>query len=94
VTDTSYAVYFFPQALEALGEPIKPYLVDSTGDSHIVCAEVDTSGPLFGMTLTGKNERGQPSELEIMVPHAMIRLVMSVHNDHSIGFAAADRSQD
>lgn len=87
MSETQYAVFLFPQALEALGEPIKPYLLDGAGGPHIVCAEVDTSGPLFGMTLLGKNERGQPSELEIMVPHAMIRLVMSVHGDQPIGFA-------
>lgn len=94
MSETSYAVFFFPQALEALGEPIKPYLVDGPGGTHIVCAEVDTSGPLFGMTLAGKNDRGLSGELEIMVPHAMIRLVMSVHSEHGIGFAVADRSQD
>ena len=26
-----YAVFFFPQALEALGEAIKPYLQDGSG---------------------------------------------------------------
>ena len=63
----SYAVFLFPQALEALGEPIKPYLLDGAGGPHIVCAEVDTSGPLFGMTLKGTDANGQPSELEIML---------------------------
>ncbi|MBN8741509.1 MAG: hypothetical protein BGP24_19580 [Lysobacterales bacterium 69-70] len=87
MSDTQYAVFLFPQAIEALGEPIKPYLLDGAGGPHIVCAEVDTSGPLFGMTLAGKDQRGLPSELEIMLPHAMIRLVMSVHSEHGIGFA-------
>lgn len=83
---SSYAVFLFPQALEALGEPIKPYLIDGAGGAHIVCAEVDTSGPLFGMTLQGKDQQGMPSELEIMLPHAMVRLVMSVHSEHGFGF--------
>jgi hypothetical protein len=84
---TSYAVFLFPQALEALGEPIKPYLLDGPGGPHIVCAEVDSSGPFFTMVLVGKDQRGMPSELEIMLPHAMVKLVMSVHSDHGIGFA-------
>ena len=25
----NYAVFFFPQALEALGDPVKPYLRDA-----------------------------------------------------------------
>ena len=87
MSDTQYAVFLFPQAIEALGEPMKPYLLDGPGGAHIVCAEVDTSGPLFGMTLVGKDARGLPSELEIMIPHGMVRLVMSVHSEHAIGFA-------
>ncbi|HSX61644.1 MAG TPA: hypothetical protein VLF18_15695 [Tahibacter sp.] len=87
MSDTQYAVFLFPQAIEALGEPMKPYLLDGPGGPHIVCAEVDTSGPLFGMTLVGKDARGMPSELEIMIPHGMVRLVMSVHSEHGIGFA-------
>ena len=82
-----YAVFLFPQALEALGEPIKPYLADGPGGAHIVCAEIDSSGALFGMTLQGKDAQGKPLELEIMLPHAMIKLVMSVHGEHGIGFA-------
>ena len=88
---TSYAVFLFPQALEALGEPIKPYLLDGPGGPHIVCAEVDTSGPFFTMVLVGKDAQGMPSELEIMLPHGMVRLVMSVHSDHGIGFSSGER---
>ena len=61
-------------------------LLDGAGGPHIVCAEVDTSGPLFGMTLRGTDANGQPSELEIMLQHAMVRLVMSVHSEQGFGF--------
>lgn len=88
MSEQSYAVFLFPQALEALGEPIKPYVTEGTGGPHIICAEVDTSGPLFGMTLLGKDQRGLPSELEIMLPHAMVRLVMSVHSEQGFGFGS------
>ena len=88
MTETPYyAVFLFPQAVEMLGEPIKPYLVDGPGGPHILCAEIDSSGSLFGMTLLGKDDAGKPLELEIMLQHAMIKLVMSVHGEHDIGFA-------
>ena len=32
-----YAVFFFPQALEALGEAIKPYLLDGPAGAHVLC---------------------------------------------------------
>ncbi|HOV59129.1 MAG TPA: hypothetical protein PLN91_14720 [Rhodanobacteraceae bacterium] len=88
MTETPYyAVFLFPQALEALGDPIRPYVTDGPGGPHIVCAEVDSSGALFGMTLAGKDANGKPLELEIMLPHAMVKLVMSVHGEHAIGFS-------
>ncbi|HEY0231489.1 MAG TPA: hypothetical protein VGC55_09570 [Dokdonella sp.] len=82
----NYAVFLFPQALEALGEPIRPYLREGAGGMHIVCAEIDSSGPLFGMTLIGKGPQGERLELEIMLPVAMVKLVMSMHGEHEIGF--------
>lgn len=88
MTETPYyAVFLFPQALEALGDPIRPYVTDGPGGPHIVCAEVDSSGALFGMTLAGKDANGKPLELEIMLPHAMVKLVMSVHGEHAVGFS-------
>ncbi|MEO8669731.1 MAG: hypothetical protein ABI411_00375 [Tahibacter sp.] len=82
-----YAVYLFPQAAEALGEPMRAHLQDIAGNAHIVCAQIDTSGPFFGMTVLGKDNNGTIVELEIMIPHSMVKLVMSVHNDHDFGFA-------
>ncbi|GAA0704271.1 hypothetical protein [Dokdonella soli] len=82
----NYAVFLFPQAIEALGEAIKPYLRDAPGGPHIVCAEIDSSGPLFGMTLAGTGPQGESLKLEIMVPVSMVKLVMSMHGEHEIGF--------
>jgi len=82
----NYAVFLFPQALEVLGEPIKPYLRESPGGPHIVCAEIDASGALFEMTLQGKGPKGEALQLEIMLPASMIKLVMSMHGEHEIGF--------
>jgi hypothetical protein len=87
MTDSkNYAVFLFPQALDVLGEPIKPYLRDAPGGPHIVCTEIDASGALFEMTLAGKGPNGEALELELMLPTSMIRLVMSMHGEHDIGF--------
>lgn len=82
----NYAVFLFPQAIEALGEAIKPYLREGSGGLHIVCSEVDASGPLFGMTLVGAGPNKERLELEIMLPVSMVKLVMSMHGEHDIGF--------
>ena len=82
----NYAVFLFPQAIEALGEPIKPYLRESAAGTHIVCTEIDASGAFFEMTLLGQGAQGQPLQLEIMVPSSMVKLVMSMHGEHDIGF--------
>ncbi len=82
----NYAVFLYPQAAEALGDPIKPYLREAPLGQHIVCAEIDASGPFFGMTLIGQGAQGQPLHLEIMVPASMVRLVMSMRGEHDIGF--------
>jgi hypothetical protein len=76
-----YAVFLYPQALEALGEAIKPYLADGPQGPHIVCAEIDTGGAFCELTLLGKNSEGKNIELELMVPTAMIRLIVSLHNE-------------
>lgn len=82
----SYAVFLFPQALEALGSAIKPYLSEGVAGQHIVCAGVDVSGVYCEMTLQGTNANGQLVALEVMVPHPMVKLIMSLHDDHAFGF--------
>jgi hypothetical protein len=78
-----YAVYFFPQALEALGEPIKPYLQD--GDC-VLCREVDTAGSLVEMTLDARTADGKMVKVELMVPTQMVRMIVSGHGDEDFGF--------
>jgi hypothetical protein len=83
---THYAVFLHAQAIESLGEPIKPYLRDGAGGPHVVCSEVDASGPLFTMRLLGHGDKGENLELEIMLPVAMVKLVMSMRGEHEIGY--------
>ena len=74
----TYAVYFHPQAIDVLGEAIKPYLTESAEGKHVLCHEIDTSGPFCEMTLVKADEKGKPVECEVMIPSAMIRLVISI----------------
>lgn len=81
-----FAVFFFPQALEALGEAIKPYLMPGA-EPWVLCNEIDTAGALIEMTLRGKNAEGHPVDIELMVPSGMVRMIVSAHSDGSFGFA-------
>jgi hypothetical protein len=88
-----YAVFFFPQALEALGEAIKPYLQDGPAGDHVVCNEIDTSGALIEMTMRGTTHAGKPVALELMVPTSMVRMIVSSQSDGTFGFGPRERQQ-
>ena len=81
-----YAVFFFPQALEALGDAIKPYLQDSPAGPHLVCKEIDTGGALIEMTLEGVTTEGNSVQVELMVPGSMVRMIVSSQSDGDFGF--------
>lgn len=81
-----YAVYFFPQALEALGDAIKPYLQDGVAGPHVLCNEIDTGGSLIEMTLRGTTADGKLVVLELMVPGSMVRMIVSSQSNGSFGF--------
>ena len=85
--NVGYAVFFFPQALEALGDAIKPYLVEGQGGLHVLCREIDTAGALIEMTLDGQSADAKPMQIELMVPHSMVRMVVSARGDGLFGFA-------
>jgi hypothetical protein len=81
-----YAVFFFPQALEALGDAIKPYLQESPAGPHVLCNEIDTGGALIEMTLRGGSTYGKHLALELMVPSGMVRMIVSTQSDELFGF--------
>ena len=83
----TYAVYFHPQALEVLGEAIKPYLTESPAGQYLLCKEIDTGGAFCEMALSGNTPEGKPLDVDLMVPTGMIRLVVSVSgNEIDFGF--------
>jgi len=81
-----YAVFFFPQALEALGEAIKPYLQESPAGPHVLCNAIDTGGSLIEMTMRGNTDDGKLVVLELMVPVSMVLMIVSTQSDGSFGF--------
>ena len=81
-----YAVFLFPQALESLGEAIKPYLVEGLGGVHVLCKEIDTAGALIEMTLEGQTADGAVVSIELMVPGSMVRMIVSARSDGAFGF--------
>lgn len=87
MNDTSgYAVFFFPQALEALGDAIKPYLQQGPGGTHLLCREIDTGGALIEMMLDGRASDGKAVAMELMVPTSMVRMIVSARSDGEFGF--------
>ena len=81
-----YAVFFFPQALEALGDAIKPYLQDSPAGPHVMCKEIDTGGALIEMSLEGATGTGETVQLDLMVPGSMVRMIVSSQAGGDFGF--------
>jgi hypothetical protein len=81
-----YAVFFFPQALEALGPAIKPYLQESPAGEHVLCNAIDTGGALIEMTLRGNTADGKLVVLDLMVPVSMVRMIVSSQSDGTFGF--------
>ncbi|KGQ19699.1 hypothetical protein LF41_2637 [Lysobacter dokdonensis DS-58] len=82
-----YVVYFFPQALEALGEAIKPYLREGPGGEHVLCHEIDTGGGLIEMTIMAQTNDGRSVALELMVPGSMVKMVVSARSEAGFGFS-------
>ena len=85
-SDGGYVVFFFPQALESLGEAIKPYLVEGPPEPHLLCREIDTGGALVEMTIEGTTAEGKVVQVELMVPGSMIRMIVSARSDGAFGF--------
>ncbi len=83
---TMYAVFIHPAALEALGEPIKPYLSIGPYGTHVMCREIDSGGAFFEMTIEGRDGEGRLIEVELMIPSAMVQMVVSTHSDGMFGF--------
>ena len=87
MADLTYVVYFHPPALDALGEAIKPYLTEGPSGPYVQCTELDTGGALCEMKVQGKSTTDKLVEIEIMVPVAMIRLIVSMpEGERDFGF--------
>ncbi len=81
-----YAVFLFPQAIEALGDAVKPYITEGANGAHVLCTEIDTAGSLIEMSLDGTTEDGQALQVELMVPSSMVRMIVSARGEDAFGF--------
>lgn len=81
-----YAVFFRQEAVEALGDALKPYLRDSPRGAYVPCEEIDTSGAFVEMLLKRANREGHWTEVELMVPANAIRMIVSCQSDGTFGF--------
>lgn len=91
---SGYAVFLYPPAVEALGAAMTPYLTQGDTGPHVLCQVVDTGGAFVEMHLLRRDTDGREQTLELMVPSAMVRMVVSTHSDGAFGFGprrAADR---
>jgi hypothetical protein len=87
MNDTNgYAVFFFPQALELLGDPIRPFLQEGPAGPHVACTTIDTGGAFIEMTIDGHTPEGRVIALELMVPSSMVRMVVSTQSEAMFGF--------
>lgn len=88
----SVAVLLFPQAVEAIAGALGGHIREGELGPHILCRQVNSNGPYFEMIFDGQDAAGRAVEMEVMVPHGYIRLVMSVRGDDSFGFARIRQS--
>ena len=79
-------MFFFPNAIEALGDAMRPYLQDSPGGPHILCRDIDVGGALAELTLEGRTTDGRELDLELMFPTNMVRMIVSARTDPAFGF--------
>ena len=87
MAEPTYVVYFHPAALEALGDAITPYMTEGPSGPYVQCTELDTGGALCEMKVQGKSTADKLVEVEIMVPVAMIRLIVSLpEGERDFGF--------
>lgn len=82
-----YVVFFFDNALEALGAAIKPYLREGPHGEHVLCKEIDTAGSLIEMTIEASTEDGRAVSLELMVPQSMVKMIVSARSEAGFGFS-------
>lgn len=82
----TYAVFLYPNAIETLGEAIKPYLQDGKGGPHVLCREIDAGGALTEMTLDARTTSGEPVQMTLMVPTGMVRMIVTARSDEAFGF--------
>ncbi|MBK8725895.1 MAG: hypothetical protein IPL96_07510 [Holophagaceae bacterium] len=82
----TYAVLLFKEALEALGEAIKPFLRSGQFGDFIPCQSVDTNGPLCTLVVDTRSEGSTDMTVELQIPYPMIKLIVGSEVEGHAGF--------
>lgn len=82
----TYAVLLFKEALEALGEAIKPFLRTGQFGDFIPCNSVDTNGPLCTLVVDTRVDGPTEMTVELQIPYPMIKLIVGSETEGHAGF--------
>jgi hypothetical protein len=82
----TYAVLLFKEAIEALGEAIKPFLRSGQFGDFIPCQSVETHGPLCTLVIDTRSEGATDLTVELQIPYPMIKLIVGTESEGHAGF--------
>ncbi len=82
----TYAVMLFKEAVEALGEAIKPFQRTGQFGDFIPCLSVDTNGPLCTLVVDNRSEGANELTVELQIPYPMIKLIVGSEVEGHAGF--------
>ena len=75
--ERDWGVVHTDDAINELGEDIKPYLTEGQHGLYLYCKDVDMSQPYLHMVADYRGQDCEPFELEIYVPHHYVKLIAS-----------------
>jgi len=84
--ESVWGVILTDDAINELGEDIKPYLTEGQHGLYLFCKDVDMSQRYLHIVAEYQEPDCEPCELEIYVPHHYVKLIASSTDKNKIGF--------
>lgn len=85
---TPFTVLLHKSAIDDLGKAIDPYLVYAGIGPHLRCRAVEFNGPFLLMSIDHEAD-GRVNEVELHLPLAYVKMIMSGDTDRYPGFRPA-----
>jgi hypothetical protein len=82
----TYSVLLFAEAIEVLGDAIKPFLRTGQFGDFIPCQAVETHGPLCTLVVDTRSEGATDLTVELQLPYPMIKLIVGTEAEGHAGF--------